>query len=105
LKASKGIQSYEISIWAAKAEYDDDIETIFHKMSVLFLQKREKITISAQLQYFIPQFQQYCKFQHAFSIYLIHCQKNARKIPCSATCDLDAKDNGMEFSVLSNSWC
>jgi hypothetical protein len=47
LKASKGIQSYEISIWAAKAEYDDDIETlssvaIFHKMSVLFLQKKRK---------------------------------------------------------------
>jgi hypothetical protein len=31
---------------------------------------------------------------------LLHCQKNARKTPCSATCDSGAKANDTDFSVL-----
>jgi hypothetical protein len=30
----------------------------------------------------------------------VHCQKNARKSPCSATCDSDAKANDTDFSVV-----
>jgi hypothetical protein len=33
-------------------------------------------------------------------VVLIHCQKNARKTPCSAACDSGAKANDTDFSVL-----
>jgi hypothetical protein len=31
---------------------------------------------------------------------MVHCQKKTWKIPCSATCDSDAKANDTDFSVL-----
>jgi hypothetical protein len=34
----------------------------------------------------------------------MHCQKNARKSPCSATCDSGAKANDTDFSILNYSY-